>query len=231
MPIRIEPGVNYLRIGELADEFTQQWNRLQAFYLDAAVGFNLVRDHVVAEQERARSHVQGTDLDSEKFQDTRMFTYARMFSEDFCTSGIHRSAQGKVKSRNKIDGENFNTLGQLCIVSFCTFWNEYLRREYVVAKGTLNVNEKDDGIVKRCLHLYASEDIWGDLNILRNCIVHNHGLANMDIKRCKIIKWFKPRGQILITSERMRAILLALLIYKNKLYAERFPSHSITVTT
>ena len=163
MPVRIEPSVNYLRLRELAYEFTQHWSRIQAFYLDAVVGFDLVRGHVVVEQKRARSFVQGTDLDSEEFQDTRMFTYTRILPEEFCTSGIHRSTQGEVKARNKIDGENFTTLGQLCIVSFCAFWNDYLRREYVIAKGQLDPNEKDKEVVQERLRLHARHDLWGDL--------------------------------------------------------------------
>jgi hypothetical protein len=138
MPFRIVPGVDYLRLRQLADEFTQHWKRLQAFYLDAVVGFDLVHGHVVAEQKLARSYVQGTDLDSEGFQDTRFFTYGRLLAEEFCTSGIHQATLGEVKARNRIEGENFTTLGQLCIVSFCAFWNDYLRREYVIAKGQLD---------------------------------------------------------------------------------------------
>jgi hypothetical protein len=116
MPYRIEPGVDYRRLSQLADEFTQQWNRLQAFYLDAVVGFDLVHGYVVAEQKKVISYIQGTGLDSEEFQDTCMFTYHRLLSDEFCTSGTHRATQGEVKTRNKLDGENFVTLGQLC---FC----------------------------------------------------------------------------------------------------------------
>jgi hypothetical protein len=109
--------------------------------------------YVVANQKQARSYVQGTDLDSEEFQDTRMFTYARLLLEEFCTSGIHRATQGEVKARNKLDGENFITLGQLCIVSFCAFWNDYLPREYVIAKGQLDPKERDERVVNDRLRL------------------------------------------------------------------------------
>jgi hypothetical protein len=227
MPVRIESGVNYRRLGQLADEFTQHWKRLQAFYLDAVVGFDLVRGHVVAEQEQARSFVRGSDLDSEAFQDTRMFTYTQILSEDFCTSGIHRATQGEVKARNKIDGENFTTLGQLCTVSFCAFWNDYLRREYVLAKGKLAPEERDGRVVKESLRLHASNDLWGDLNYLRNSIVHNHSIATSDVGRSKLIKWFKPGDSITITPERMRAIFLALLTYRNELDKEQYPAHYI----
>ena len=227
MPVRIEPGVNYMRLRQLADEFTQHWNRLQAFYLDAVVGFDLVRGHVMEEQKQARSFVQGTDLDSEEFQDTRMFTYTGILSEEFCTSGIHRATQGEVKARNKIDGENYTTLGQLCVVSFCAFWNDYLRREYVIAKGQLDPDEQDKEVVQERLRLHGSHDLWGDLNYLRNSIVHKQGVATSETARCKLIKWFNPGDLVTITPERMRAIFLALLGYRNQLDKEQYPEHYI----
>jgi hypothetical protein len=87
--------IDYARLSQLSEEFTQHWERLQALYLDAIAGFAFVLDRVESEQAQARAFVRGSDLDSQEFQDTRMFTYEGMFSEDFCTSGIHRATQGE----------------------------------------------------------------------------------------------------------------------------------------
>jgi hypothetical protein len=221
---QIDPKVDYRRLHQLSEEFTQLWKRLQAFYLDAVAGFAFVRSSVEAEQARARRHVEGSELDSEEFQDTRMFTYARIFSEDFCTSGIHQATQGEVKARNAPNGDNFTTLGQLCLVSFYDFWNDYLRREYVIAKGHLDPNEQDDEVVKDRLRAYASHDLWGDLYYLRTSIVHHQGVATSSVAKCKLIKWFNPGDSISITPEQMRAIFLALLTYRNELHREQFPA-------
>src|ERR1017187_2023911 len=160
---RIDPDVKYERLHQLSDEFTNLWQRLQALYLDAAAGFALVRAHVEQEQSTSRAYVQGSELDSEEFQDTRMFTYDRIFSKSFCTSGIHEAKQGEVKARNAPDGANFIALGQLCLVSFYDFWNEYLRHEYVVAKGKLDPKESDRKVVERAVRDHASHDLWGDI--------------------------------------------------------------------
>jgi hypothetical protein len=42
------------------------------------------------------------------------------------------ATQGEVKARNAPNGANFTTLGQLCLISFYDFWNDYLRRDYVI---------------------------------------------------------------------------------------------------
>jgi hypothetical protein len=212
-----ERSIDYRRMAELFDEFDALWKRLQAFYLDSVVGFHFISEHVCVEQEQARSFVQGSELDSEDFQDTRSFTYDGIFSDEFCTSGIHRATQGEVKARNAHDGENFKTLGQLCLVSFYDFWQDYLRVEYVKAKGLFDPNDP-----KESLRTHASRDIWGDLGYLRNSIVHHRGIATDNVTKCKLIKWFQPGDEIAISPAQMRAIFLALLAYRNELHSEQF---------
>lgn len=180
---QIDPKVDYRRLAQLSKEFTQVWNRLHALYLDAVAGFALVRSRVESDQAWWRSHLQGSDLDSEEFQNTRIFTYSQIFSKEFCVSNIQLATQGQVKARNSPGGDNFTTLGQLCLVSIDDFWNEYLRQEYVIAKGHLDRDESDQSIVQARLREYASHDLWGDLRLLRNSIVHNKGIATSDTAR------------------------------------------------
>jgi hypothetical protein len=222
-----ESTVDYPRLHQLSEEFTHHWERLQAFYLDAAAGFSFVLAHVESEQSKARSFVQGSELDSQAFQDTRMFTYDEIFSENFCTSAIHRATQGEVRSRNAPGGANFATLGQLCLISFYDFWEDYLRPEYAIAKGVLDRNERDKRVKEKCLRDHASHDLWGDLYYLRQSIVHHRGIAISDVTKCKLIKWFKPGDPIILTPEHMRAIFLAMLTYRNQLFSEQFPKQFI----
>ena len=228
-PHRIDPEIDYRRLHQLSDEFTDLWKRLQSFYLDAAVGFAYVRGHVEEDQQRHRSYVRGTELDSEEFQDTRSFSYNQIFSGAFCTSAIHRAKQGEVKARNAPGGANSTTLGQLCLVSFYDFWNDYLRREYVIAKGKLDANETKKKVVEAALREHASHDLWGDIKHLRISVVHNHGIATSDVARCKLINWFLPGDPIALTPEQMRALFLALLGYRNELFKEQFPEHYIQI--
>jgi hypothetical protein len=228
-PRVVDPNVDYVRLRELSYQFTKHWERLQAFYLDSVAGFEFVRTHVEAEQAEARAYVRGSELDSQEFQDTRMFTYSDILAEGFCTSGIHRATQGEVRARNAHDGSNYITLGQLCIISFYDFWNDYLRREYVVAKGMLERDEPNGEVVKQRVREHASHDLWGDLYYLRSSIVHHQGVATSDVAKCKLIKWFRPGDLISITPDHMRAIFLALLTYRNELFGEQFPEHYILI--
>jgi hypothetical protein len=223
------PHVDYHRLHVLSEEFLAHWKRLHAFYLDAAAGFALVRSRVESEQGEARRLLKGTECDSEEFQDTRMFTYAEIFADNFVTSGMHQATQGQVKARNTSSGSNFVTLGQLCIISFYDFWNDYLRCEYVKAKGYLRKTEQDRSVIEKCVKNYASYDLWGDIRLLRQAIVHNRGIATSDIERCKVLKWFHQGDFISITPAHMRAIFLALRAYYNELFSEHFPEQILKI--
>lgn len=228
-PYRTDPKVDYRRLGQLSEEFTQFWSRLHGFYLDAVAGFAFVRNRVERDQAYWQERLKGSDLDSEQFQDTRMFTYSQIFSKDFCTSGIHEATQGEVKSRNSPDGSNFTTLGQLCLVAFYDFREEYLRREYAIAKGHLDRNESKGPVIDECLLKHVRHDLWGDLGLLRNSIVHKNGVASPKVSRCKLIKWFKPGNPISLTPAHMDAIFRALLKYRNELDKEQYPEHYIQI--
>lgn len=225
----INPNPDYARLHALSEEFTRHWKRLQAFYLDAATGFGFVLQHVEAEQEKARTLVRDSELDSQAFQDTRMFTYDDIFAEGFCTSGIHQATQGDVRARNALGGSNFTTLGQLCLISFYDFWEDYLRLEYAIAKGVLDRNEPNSKVKDMLLREHASHDLWGDLYYLRTSIVHNQRIAISAVTKCKLIKWFKPGDPISLTPEHMRALFLVLLAYRNELFSEQFPEQYINV--
>ena len=114
-------------------------------------------------------------------------------------------------------------------MSFYDYWNDYLRREYVIAKGKLDSNETRKEVIEEALRKYASHDLWGDIRHLRTSIVHNQGIATSDIARCKLIKWFQAGDPIALTPEHMRALFVALLAYRNELHNEQFPKHYIQI--
>lgn len=227
--LNVTNEVDYRRLAELAHEFKAFFDRLHGFYLDAAAGFGFVRGGVEAEQAHARMLVKGTELDDETFQDTRLFTYSDIFIDSFVASSIHMPNQGEVKRRNAIEGENFTTLGQLCVTAFYDYWNEYLRRGYVIAKGKLSATETNDEAIKAALRDHGGHDLWGDLRHLRASIVHNGGVATSDVAKCKLIKWFQPNDKITLGPPQMRAIFLALLGYHTELFKEQFPPGQIFI--
>jgi hypothetical protein len=191
VPNKIDPTMNYRRIGELTQEFTALWERLHAFYLDASSGFLGIKTHVEEEQSRARAFLRGSECDSEEFQDSRAFIYDRILGESFCMAHVQMPKQGIVKKRNSFDGDNFNSLGQLCVTAFYDYWNDYMRREYVIAKGKLDPGEINKAVGEAAMREYACFGVWGDLRQLRQAIVHHRGIATKSTERCELFRWFK----------------------------------------
>jgi hypothetical protein len=128
------------------------------------------------------------------------------------------SDTGEVKARTAPNGVDYIAIGQLCVIAFYDYWNDHLRKEYVKAKGLYDPKRADES-----LREHASFDLWGDIRHLRQAIVHHRGKAKDDIRKCKLIKCFKPGDEIAVTPEIMRAILLALLQFRNQLFKEQFP--------
>ena len=129
-----------------------------------------------------------------------------------------------MKTRTAPNGADYIAIGQLCVIAFYDYWNDHLRKEYVKAKGLYNSERHDES-----LREHASHDLWGDIRHLRIAIVHHRGKATDDIRKCKIIKCFKPGDEIAITPEIMRGILLAMLQFRNDLFKEQFPPSNLVI--
>ena len=222
--------MDYQKLNNLGYELYEYWKRLHGLYLDSVVGFSLVHQKISKDQSFIREWIEDSEIASESFQDTCQFSYDEIFSNSFCASGIHEATQGEVKNRNRPGGANFILLGQLCVVGFFDYWNEYLRKEYAIAKELLDPNEKDENNINKILAKNVSDDFWGDMGYLRNSIVHNRGYGSSKIKKCKLIKWFKQGDEINLVPEMMRQIFLAVLRWRNKILGESIPkSRGITI--
>ncbi len=220
-PHHYDPNIDYKKLRQLAEEFLNKWKEVRALYLDATAGFTLLQKDLEEEQARLSETLQGADPDYNQFKDTCSFSYDKIFSGNFCTSGILSGTQGEAKLRNAHGGANYTAMGQACLVILFDFWNDYLRYEYVAAKGHKRK--------KTAAREYAQHDLWNDLGYLRNSILHNQGDASRHVKNCELIKWFQPGDKIVLTPVHMRRLFLALLKFRNELFKEQFPEHYIQI--
>jgi len=221
--------MNYRKLNNLGNELYEFWKRLHGLYLDSAVGFFLVHQKISKEQSFIREWLKDPEVTSENFQDTCQFSYDKIFSGSFCASSIHQVTQGEVKNRNKPGGANFVLLGQMCVVGFYDYWNEYLRKEYAIARGLLDPSEKNKKKIDKILADKVSDDFWGDMGYLRNSIVHNKGYVSSKIKSFKFIKWFKQGEEINLSPEMMRKIFLAVLQWRKKIIDESIPERKFII--
>jgi hypothetical protein len=76
-------------------------------------------------------------------------------------------------------------------VSAYAYWEEYLRIEVGKAMGVLPPTARANEATRKILNKHVVSDFWGDMRYIRNSIVHSNGIANDEVKKCRVLKWFK----------------------------------------
>ena len=102
----------------------------------------------------------------------------------------HATTIGIYKQRNSEGGDNTILMHRLIIVTLYSFWEHRFRPAFVA-------------------HRPESEfkmDIFGDLRLLRNCILHKLGRCDEEIKGMKLLTWFSGGDEIVFTQEMMDSI-------------------------
>lgn len=97
---------------------------------------------------------------------------------------------GSIPARLADDGPVAAQLGQQWAILIYTQWEHNYRPRLAAALS------KEPAEI--------TDDLMGDIRLLRNDIVHHHGIATKDSAgRCKVLTWFAPDDRILITWERV----------------------------
>ncbi|WP_157886849.1 hypothetical protein [Hymenobacter sp. PAMC 26628] len=106
---------------------------------------------------------------------------------------LHTTTQGEYKANNDQGGRNEIVIANLSICQIYSYWEDYYR-------GLVAI---DLGIKKNEL----LSDIFGDIRLLRNSILHNRGIATSDLSKCKIITWFTRGENIQIGADEFKFIM------------------------
>ncbi|AOS84273.1 hypothetical protein BIU88_09100 [Chlorobaculum limnaeum] len=222
--------MNYLRFNELFWEFSDYIEEVHSLYLDSIVGYELLHDGLETQQEEIRKWLGDHEYAKKEFQDTRSIGYPDLGGGDHqIISMSAEMTQGDLRKRVETDGRNAQILGNMLVVSVYAYWEEYLRIEIGKAKGVLSPDAKNSEETRKVLNKKVVSDFWGDLRYLRNSIVHSHGVANSDMARCKIIKWFKPGDKIVLSYAMVRALFIKIALYRNEIYSLQFPPSFIHI--
>jgi len=169
-------------------EFLQIVDEIYGFY----------RDTISAFQEFLKSMINAQKFVSEKTNlpvgvlDELAFNYAKDDKEMDKNNFQYSCTQSELKKRINKDGENYKTIANLCIVLIFQYWDYYRKK---IAKQ-LNIEENE-----------IKFDIMGDIRYLRNSILKHKGTGNHEMKKCKILKWFKEGEEININPEQFEKII------------------------
>lgn len=168
-------------------DFLDEVNHLFGFYFDADMAFHLTKLRL------------GEMQMTLGLNDASSFSY----TEGTPTGGLadfqksmHRTNFGALKQRMAKGGTNSQTAAQAMVVFTFHIWEEKFRNCLTTNGGT-PISDTDS-------------DVMGDIRLLRNSIIHNKGIADASVGRCKVLKHFKPGQPIRFTDEIIYDIIKAI---------------------
>jgi len=217
--------MNRRRLLDLFWEFAHKLEALHTFYLDSIVGYSVLHERVSKRQENVRALLGAEhEIATTEFQDTCSIIYEHLGGRDYSPVSMSPvMKQRDVKNRVKDDGENTLLLGNQCVVALYSYWEEYLRIEIGKAIGVLSQDAERNEATRQMLNQHVTSDLWADLKHIRNSIVHNNGIANSEIAKCKVLTWFKPTDPVRLDYRKMRQIFLLLGRFRNELHTMSLP--------
>lgn len=112
--------------------------------------------------------------------------------------------QAEYKKQNSPEGENYRFIGNMALITIYEYWDNLCRNKLA---SHHRVKQKQ-----------IRSQIFGDLRILRNSIVHHRGIALPEVEKCKKFNWYKTDDAIFINGDKMEDIVAAIKESRFSLY-------------
>ena len=182
---------------------------LYGLYLDGYAGFHLFRQHISDIQIQSLPDPARLNpaYASGEYLDSVGFVFGKGDPNDPKSTVSHVATQGDVKARNDKGGRNERFLASLCLVMLYQHWEEEFRPRIAHALG---VTVKEIRV-----------PVFGDLRLIRNSIIHKHGIATSCVARCTVLTWFNPDDEIVISEERFEQVVKLIHEYVDSLPANK----------
>jgi hypothetical protein len=164
-------------------EFISDIDDVYGVYLDGKQGFDLLETKL-KQLYRGKS---ATQLRKESF------IYGVGNPNNPNSYPLHKVPKLEHQERNSKSGKNRYVLANQALVQIYQYWEDRYREEIAKELGL----EKTEFKV----------DIFGDVRILRNAIIHNHAIATSDVERCKILTWFDHKQAIRVSPKKFEELI------------------------
>jgi hypothetical protein len=157
--------------------------------IDCRTGFKHNKSRIEESQVASQKYNPSVSME----EDDRQLIYFGRTDPDAPDARFrHVTTIGQYKSRNSEEGTNALLMERSIIVTMYSFWDEHFRPAIAAAAG----------IRKNAIQ----SDIFGDLRILRHCIIHQVGICDASIRKTKILKWFSEGEEIILAEHMMDTI-------------------------
>jgi len=203
--------MNQNTLDSIVVDLSQTIDAIYSVYLDGSAGFSRFAQTLAEAQAATMRQLSVTNpaLATMEYLDSLGFAYGTGHPQDPKTVIQHMTTQGEIRARNREGGRNHVFLANMCIVTIYQFWEEHFREPLAMALGVSKADLK--------------VPVFGDLRRLRNAIVHNLGIATLDVNKCEVLQWFKSGDRIEPTKLQVRSMVEALYEYVDSLPANKVP--------
>jgi hypothetical protein len=207
---------DYRTLLDLFHEFDLFLRQIYGFYMDSVAGFDFLARHIDAEHEQYRKLLNDDkELSSTEFLDTLSFSHDSIVGGNLAKLSIYFGKKGDIRKRNRRDGSNQQYLGNMCLVMIFAYWETYFRDRLAKALGEKRVE--------------LTSPLWGDLRILRICILHKKHIQIEDIKKIQVLNWFETGDKVIINEAKFMRTFLCLLDFRNWIHEQSMPKKGIRI--
>ncbi|MFT3980301.1 MAG: hypothetical protein QM687_07525 [Ferruginibacter sp.] len=176
-------------INDLLFDFMEKIDEIYGVYLDAEAGF-IQNNNLLEKAQRLSNERSALSV---SYLDTLPYLYSKGTPTNPNTIVLHEVTQGRFKERNKEGGANHVIIAHLCLTQIYQYWEDHYKS---LIANAIGISKED-----------LKSDIFGDIRIYRNSIIHYRGVALPNIKKCKILKWFNEGDSIVLTSDQIEEII------------------------
>lgn len=174
-------------MGAVSDYFDAV-NPLFGFFYDVSMASNMARKNIERIQ---REHGSSDDAAFIVGQGAPTGT-----PEQEIEKSLHATTIAAVKQRLADDGADTSTAANAVLVFAYHLWDEIYRHQLATER--------------RLLPDQIKVNIFGDIRLLRNSLVHNKGIASADVSKCLSFRRFTPGERIELTRNDVATIIQLL---------------------
>lgn len=188
---------------QIIPEYANVVDAIYGVYLDCTRAFHLLRQEIDRSQRHTIRTVPETTIEQ---LDSASMIYGVGDPNDPDAYPLHVCTQAEYKQRNEDGGQNYKTIGNMCLVQIYQYWEDCYRQRVA---DKLGVTKND-----------VTVDIMGDLRFLRTSIVHHRAVALAEVENCKLLNWFKAVDEIHVTKDQFEQLVFHVKKYLDTLTSD-----------
>jgi hypothetical protein len=199
-------GDNVEAIVEIQNEMRSIGSEVFSLYFDSVAGYENLSKHFEEwkkERQDALAKI-GVEVDDELWSDLESFPVHPPHGHQSNFDEFVRPLSG-YRARLKTEGRNALLIGNYLLIALYQHWEDSWRSKIARALKTDDRNS-------------LVSDYWGDLRLIRICLIHKRGIADSDVaNKSRIYQWFKEGDPIFIDGEKIKQIIAGYFTF---LYGE-----------